>query len=155
MTICSHMICPFCSSATKIYNSRKTHQGTQTWRRHRCAGSGHVFTTKEKVEWTGQISITSDEQMVEYSRERLLLSLISASRNLGIVNRGINDLCDTIELELQQSGFFNKTNQPAARITEVTTEVLHRFDPNIAIQYVNNVYENKPPLELLSKLINN
>ncbi len=149
------MICPFCSSPTKIYNSRKTHQGTQTWRRHRCAASGHVFTTKEKVEWTGQISVTSYEQTEEYSRERLLLSLINASRNLGLLNKGINDLCDTIELELQKTNFFNKANQPAKKITEVTTEVLRRFDPNIAIQYVNNVYENKPPLELLSKLINN
>lgn len=153
MTICSHMICPFCESKTRIYNSRSTQSNTQTWRRHRCTACSRTFTTKERIDWTERIQISSKDVITPYSRERLLLSLIRASNNLVLPSGALTDLTDTIELELQNNEFFSDKLQEAELITQVSTTVIHRYDPNLALQYVNMVYRNKPPLKLLKRLI--
>lgn len=153
MTICSHMKCPFCKNKTKIYNSRSTQTQTQTWRRHKCLSCNSTFTTKERVDWTGRINITSGNEVSPYSRERLLLSLVRASNNLSLPSGALTDLTDTIELELQNSSFFNEPSQEAELITHVSTTIIYRYDPNLALQYVNNVYHNKPPIELLKTLV--
>lgn len=153
MTICSHMICPFCSSKTKIYNSRSTQSQTQTWRRHQCTACKRSFTTKERIDWTGRIKIKSSDETALYSRERLMLSLVRASNNLTLPTGALTDLTDTIELELQNGEFFTGDFQEAELITHVATTVLHRYDPNVALQYINMVYRNKPPLELIKRLL--
>ena len=153
MTTCSHMICPFCTGKTKIYNSRGTQSHTQTWRRHQCQTCSKAFTTKERVDWTGQVQVRSSEHTLPYSREQLLLSLARASTNLTLPAGTISDLTDTIELELQNNQFFSQGTQEADVITQISTTVIHRYDPNLALQYVNQVYSNKPPLELLKRLI--
>ena len=147
------MICPFCTNQTKIFNSRSTHSKTQTWRRHRCTDCKKTFTTKERIEWTGRIKISSSDRITDYSRERLLLSLVSASTHLDLPTGALTELTDTIELALQNEGFFTSDVQPAEHIIQVATTVLQRYDPNLALQYVNYVYRNNPPLELVRRLI--
>lgn len=153
MTICSHMICPFCDSTTKIYNSRSTHQKTQTWRRHRCSNCDRTFTTRERVDWTGKVNVVSAGSTSGYSRERLLLSLAKASNNLSVQPAMLAELCDSIEADLQKSGFFAQPKQESDLITQSATSVLHRYNPNYALQYVNIVYSNNPPLELIKRLV--
>lgn len=153
MTICSHMTCPFCSTKTKIYNSRSTHSKTQTWRRHRCSTCNGKFTTREKIDWSGSIAVITSDGTAEYSRERLLLSLAKASNGLPLPPEMLSELCDSIEHQLQSSGFFATTEQPASLIIEAATTVLHRYSPNFALQYVNVVYSNQPPLELVKRLV--
>lgn len=153
MTICSHMICPFCHSPTKIYNSRSTHQKSQTWRRHRCKQCGRTFTTRERIDWTGRVEVKSPDSTTGYSRERLLLSLAKASNNLSVQPAMLAELCDSVEGDLQKLGFFAKTKQESDLITQTAISVLHRYNPNYALQYVNIVYSNKPPLELIKRLV--
>lgn len=153
MTICSHMICPFCSGTTKIYNSRSTHQKTQTWRRHVCDNCQHTYTTRERVDWTGVTTVKSPSDASGYSKDRLLLSLAKASDNLHIKPAMLTELCDSIEAELQKTGFFNEAHQESDLITHAATTILHRYKPNLALQYINNVYRNNPPLELIKQLI--
>ncbi len=152
MTICSHMKCPFCANKTKIYNSRATQGKTQTWRRHQCLTCNQTFTTKERIDWTGKVRVQSTKGTQPYSRERLLLSIVRATTNQTFPSGAISDLTDTIELELQKNSFFVGKNQPAEIITHVSTTVIHRYNPNLALQYVNQVYRNKPPLELIKQL---
>lgn len=153
MTIYWHMICPFCSSKTNIYNSRGTHNNSQTWRRHRCKQCLRKFTTKERVDFDGIVNINSKEMQSPYSRDRLLLSLVRASNNLSLPSHSVSELCDTIETTLQQAGFFNSVLQDSNMITETTIRVLKRFNTNLALQYVNNVYRAQPPHELLKQLL--
>lgn len=148
------MICPFCTHNTKIYNSRSTHSKTQTWRRHRCITCSRTFTTRERIDWSGATTVSTPDGAAEYSRERLLLSLARASNKLSLPPPMLAELCDSVEQELQQAGFFAKTDQDGELITQSATLVLHRYDPNLALQYVNNVYSNKPPLELIKQLVN-
>lgn len=63
------------------------------------------------------------------------------------------ELCDSIEQELQHQGFFNKNQQEASIIIETSTSVLVRYDQNLALQYANQVYASKPPLDLVQRLI--
>ena len=153
MTICSHMICPFCKHQTKIYNSRSTQSKTQTWRRHQCKVCAKTFTTKERIDWTGAVVVHTTDGSSPYTRERLLLSIVRSSTNLSLPSGAITDLTDTIELELQTQGFFREKKQESEVITQHATTILHRYDPNMALQYVNQVYSNKPPLELIKQLV--
>lgn len=147
------MKCPFCSSKTRIYNSRPSHQGTQTWRRHVCTARKHTFTTREKIDWTGSTKVKTNSGTSPYSRERLLLSVAKAGEKLNLQPAMLAELCDSIEHELQHQGFFSKNEQEASVIIEASTSVLVRYDQNLVLQYVNQVYASKPPLELVQRLI--
>ncbi len=154
MTTCCHMICPFCTNVTKIYNSRSTHEASQTWRRHRCTACKRAFTTREQIDWNGTITITdTNGTNSNYSRERLLLSLLRATERLEEATSSPVDLCDTIELELQKSSFFSTPAQESRIIVEHALSVLHRYDPNAALQYLTNVYAGKPPVELIKRFV--
>lgn len=153
MTICSHMTCPFCTHDTKVYNSRDTHRSTQTWRRRQCVSCNKAFTTREKVDYNGIISIRTPVDEKPYSRERLFLSLVRASDKLELPADMLSELTDSIELELQQNHFFETSPRDATVIVSIATTILHRYDTNLALQYVNNVYSNKPPRELLGQLL--
>lgn len=146
------MICPFCSSPTKIYNSRKTHQGTQTWRRHRCKSCGNVFTTIEKPVLDGVINIIDEGVIESYSRERMLLSLIRVSDKMGLPTGTINELVSSIEDTLRIEGLFSKPTQEKSRISELILTVITRFNKNMALQYLNQIHNNKPPLEAIKKI---
>ena len=147
------MICPFCSGKTRIYNSRSTHSKTQTWRRHRCEVCKNAFTTKEKIEWTDAVSIYTGEDRSPYSRERLLLSINRASTNLSLPTGMISELTDSVELELQQNGYFGQKKPAKQTISETTITILGRYSPHLALQYINQIYANKPPLELIKSVI--
>lgn len=147
------MKCPFCTHKTKIYNTRSTHYNTQTWRRHRCLNCSSAFTTKEKIDWTGAVTVRTAESSTPYEKERILLSVARASEKITVPPSTIVELTDSIELALQKNNFFSEKVQSAQIITEVSLAVLHRFEPHLGIQYINNVYRNKPPLELIKKLL--
>lgn len=154
MTTYSHMRCPFCSSATKVYNSRSSHSSTQTWRRRKCLTCNRPFTTREKVDFNGTVTVLSHNEKKPYSRERLILSLVSASKNLDLPSEMLSELTDSIELTLNSQHFFESESQEAGMITTVAITVLSRYDKNLAIQYINNVYSHKPPLAILSSVLN-
>lgn len=147
------MICPFCQSGTKIYNSRATHGKTQTWRRHRCIQNNHTFTTRESIDLSGATTVESDTKKAPYNPERLLISLVRAANNLTLPDGTLYELATSIELQLQADGFFSSKNRPASLITTTATTVLARYSPNMALQYVNNVHRNNPPLEVIQALV--
>ena len=147
------MICPFCASKTKIYNSRSTHLATQTWRRLRCTQCKRTFTTKEKIDWSGTVKVTSANESALYTKDRLLLSISRAAQQLAIPPSAIIELTDSIELELQNTGFFEANAQDADLITSTAIVTLGRFNTHMALQYANNVYRNQPPLELIKQFI--
>lgn len=147
------MKCPFCQQETKVYNSRATHQETQTWRRRQCLECHKAFTTREKVDLNGTVKVHTPGETAPYSQERLLLSLVRASDKLALPPGMLTELADSVELELQNKGFFEHSPQEAALIIEATTAVFHRYDQNLALLYVTNVYKNKPPEEVVRRLL--
>jgi transcriptional regulator NrdR family protein len=146
------MICPFCSHKTRIYNSRSIQHATQTWRRHQCTSCHACFTTKERIDWTGSTTVVSSTEAAPYSRERLLLSICHAGQSLDLTPSAYADITDSVEQLLQKNRFFETESQEAGIITQTTTEVLARFNTHMALRYVNNVYNNNPPLALIQRL---
>lgn len=150
------MICPFCHQDTSVYNSRLTSQQQQVWRRRRCKACLRVFTTKERIDWTGAISVTSGDEgsdSAPYSRDRLQLSVATACKPMLIQYGSVSELCDAIEYKLQQEDFFSSASQPASIITTYATAVLRRYNPAFAVAYAQQVYRQNPPLELLQEIL--
>lgn len=147
------MLCPFCDHKTEIYNSRASHQQTQTWRRRRCRSCSRTFTTKERIDWNGSTEIRTDVATRPYSRDRLLTSLLIAAHDLELSPETISELTDSIEYELQKTGFFSQPLHASQLIVETATSVLSRFEPNVALLYINKVYRGRPPLELVKQLV--
>lgn len=149
------MICPFCASKTKIYNSRSTHQKTQTWRRHRCDSCNGVFTTREKIDFDNLVQIKDPitGNSLPYSRERLLLSVIRASDKLQLPLGMITELVDSIETLLRHEQFFSTKNPMKQQISRATLVILTRYNKNFALQYLNQIHENQPPLEEVEKIL--
>lgn len=147
------MKCPFCTSKTQVYNSRSSHQKTQTWRRRQCLVCKKAFTTRERVDFNAVVTIKNIDEASPYSRERLLLSVVRASDKLILPPGILTELVDSIEIELQQSGFFNRIEQSTETITQITTRVLQRYNKNLALLYVTAVYKNQPPGDLMRELL--
>lgn len=155
MTTCSHMVCPFCQHDTNVYNSRLTGQRQQVWRRRRCNTCHRTFTTKERIDWTSVVKVISqeDSEPIPYSRDRLQLSIARACPSVLKQYGSVGEICDIIEQELQQSGFFTTSPQDAATITGHATSILRRYNPSFAVTYVQHVYRQDPPLDLLQELL--
>ncbi len=152
MTIYSHMKCPFCYNKTEIYNSRASHKSTQTWRRRTCTSCNKGFTTREKIDWSGQITVREDKQVTPYSRDRLLLSVVRASEDAMLAPEMVIELVDSIEIALQ-SAFTAQAGIETTTITKTATAILSRHNTHVALRYVQHVYNNKPPLELVRQLM--
>ncbi len=147
------MLCPFCHSQTKIYNSRATHQQTQTWRRHRCITCYKTFTTREKIDLDGVVNVQDGPEIHPYSRERLLLSLVRASNKIPLPAGMMTELADAIEAHLRAEQFFTLTQQHKTRIADAALIILTRYDKNIALQYLNQMYDNQPPIEQINHIM--
>ena len=140
------MLCLYCNNKTKIYNSRPTHQNTQTWRRHKCMHCQNTFTTKEKIELSGILQVKDGLTLSSYSHDRLLVSIAVSSNQIALPAPMVSELTDSVEAKLCQIIANNI-------IAEITIEVLTAYNKNLAIQYVNKIYKNNPPQDIISIII--
>lgn len=124
------------------------------WRRRKCTSCHRTFTTREKIDFNGVVTVINKHTSTPYSREKLLLSLVQASHNLALSPEILSELTDSIEQELGSKHFFESKNNESSVITRAALAVLSRYNKNLALQYVNLVYDNNPPLELLQSLLN-
>jgi transcriptional repressor NrdR len=149
------MICPFCNNNTNVYNSRLTSQKQQVWRRRRCLSCNRTFSTKERIDWTGVVTVVSikSKSPCPYSRNRLHASIALACQPLLEQHGSVDELCDSIEKRLQQSGFFAKSPQPSEIIKSHTIDVLRAYNPIFAINYAQRIYRNNAPPDLLKDIL--
>lgn len=80
------------------------------------------------------------------------MSLLTAGSRLSITPGQLSDLCDNIELRLQRDGFFFKAKQPTGLLVTAILAILSRYDRHLALQFLNDVYNGKPPARLLRPL---
>jgi transcriptional repressor NrdR len=147
------MLCLYCNNKTKIYNSRPTHQNTQTWRRHKCMYCQNTFTTKEKVDLSGILQVKDGLTLSSYSHDRLLVSIAVSSNQIALPAPMVSELTDSVEAKLCQIIANNINTIEKNIIAEITIEVLTAYNKNLAIQYVNKIYKNNPPQDIISIII--
>jgi len=128
------MVCIYCSSPTTVSNSRLQKQSNQVWRRRSCAVCGNTFTTHEKVDLEGSISVRfSTKDIQPFSRDVLFISVYESCKHREDAIRDADGLTQTIISQLRpaiQDGALSRRE-----VAEVTLETLRRFDSAAATIY--------------------
>jgi len=127
------MVCVYCSSATKVTNSRLQKKANQVWRRRACTSCRAIFTTLEAVEATQALRFQHQKRSEPFSRETLLLSIYASLKHRKTAVTDATALTGTIVSKL-----YPMISNAALRREDVVhqaTEVLQRFDPVAATHY--------------------
>ncbi len=88
-----------------------------------------------------------------YSRARLQAAIIKACEGHQNALEAAGGLINVIEHNMAIKGYFSLPELPKKHIFDQTLLALSRFDPTVALRYLNNVYHNCPPLELVKALL--
>src|SRR5690625_2489352 len=99
------MKCSSCGyKSTKVLDSRPIEEGSSIRRRRECEQCGFRFTTFERVEALPLIVIKKDGVRQEYSREKLMRSLIRACEKRPVSLEQIENIALNVEKEIRNIG---------------------------------------------------
>lgn len=73
------MVCIYCNGPTHVTNSRLNRKSNETWRRRLCSACGNIFSTYEAVDYAKTWRVVQSNGLVEFERDKLLLSLYKAN----------------------------------------------------------------------------
>lgn len=128
------MVCLYCSSSTRVANSRSQRAGTQTWRRRVCVRCKAIFTTRELPDLEHAIRVRGhNNALSSFSRDKLLLSIHASLTHRVSSIADASGLCDTIIEEILQTA--NRGLLEASSIIRVSIQVLARFDQAATTHY--------------------
>jgi transcriptional repressor NrdR len=69
------MNCPYCNLDSKVTNSRLQKRSNSVWRRRNCTKCGAIWTTIESMKGSVTFKVKSNEDLVDFRPEILLISL--------------------------------------------------------------------------------
>ncbi len=99
------MYCPFCQqNDSRVLESRLSEENTSIRRRRECESCKKRFTTYERIESIQILVIKSSGDREPYTREKLLTGILTACRKTSVSAAQIEELIDSLELELQILG---------------------------------------------------
>ncbi|MBP9706339.1 MAG: transcriptional repressor NrdR [Oligoflexales bacterium] len=99
------MNCPKCDhEATKVLESRLSHEGASVRRRRECLKCQHRFTTYEKEEAFVFQIMKRDSSTVPYDRTKAYKSIQIACRKRPVSLYEIEDLLNKVERKIQEDG---------------------------------------------------
>jgi transcriptional repressor NrdR len=128
------MVCIYCSSSTRVTNSRPQKRLMQVWRRRGCTNCGAIFTTNEAVDLSTSIVVRLvGGAVAPFSRDKLFVSILRAVGHRTQPLEDANALTATIIAKL-----LHATSGAAlapADITRTAAETLKRFDTAACVQY--------------------
>jgi transcriptional repressor NrdR len=127
------MVCVYCSSETKVVNSRHQKKANQVWRRRECQSCGAVFTTLEGVDATQALRFQNAKHSEPFSRDKLLLSVYDSLRHRKTATEDATALTGTIMTGLY--AFIQNATIQRDAVVEITATVLERFDKAAATSY--------------------
>lgn len=144
------MLCPYCNfEDSKVIESRATAEKSSIRRRRECEKCQARFTTYEKVEISPFIVVKKNGNREEYSREKLLASILNAVKNSDSDINAYEEMTDNIEQEL-----FKATRREitSANIGEKTIEFLKPVNKLAYIRYKSIFKEYKTIDQLAREL---
>ena len=127
------MVCIYCSSETRVVNSRHQKRTNKVWRRRTCLNCGTTFTSLEGVDLRGSITVRHMKQLQPFERDKLFLSVHDSLKHRKTAQSDSTGLTDTIISLLyphMRHAIVEKTD-----IIEITLKVLKRFDKVAATHY--------------------
>lgn len=98
------MKCPFCKcESSKVLDSRSSEESNAIRRRRECLGCGKRFTTYETIESTPILVIKKNGSRQPFDAMKIKSGLIKACEKRPVSLNQIEEICLSIEKELQNS----------------------------------------------------
>lgn len=129
------MLCPYCENeSSRVLESRTTAEKSCIRRRRECEKCQQRFTTYEKIEFTPLYVLKRNGTREEYSREKLINSIIRAANKCPINIESILQVTDKIELELSICG---KRDVQSSMLGEKILEKIKSLNEIAYIRYLS------------------
>lgn len=128
------MVCIYCGSQTSVANSRHKRRTNQIWRRRACGNCQAVFTTQETPALEQSVSVKGKKGRLEpFERDKLYLSIVTACGHRKHASKDATGLTATVISKLLPH--IKQATLEKAAITDVTLQVLIRFDKPASVTY--------------------
>jgi transcriptional repressor NrdR len=125
------MKCQFCGSEnSKVLDSRANQETNSIRRRRECLGCGKRFTTYETIESTPILVIKKDGSRQPFDIMKLKKGIIKACEKRPVSLNQIDELCSSIEKEIQNSLMQEVTS------TEIGEKVMDKLKKLDEVSYV-------------------
>ena len=133
------MRCPFCGhNDTQVKDSRPAEENAAIRRRRACPECGSRFTTFERVQLRELAVLKSGGQRVPFDRDKLLRSILIATRRRPVEPERIDRVVNGIQRRLESSG---ENEIATARIGEMVMDALNGLDQVAYVRFAS-VYRN-------------
>ena len=142
------MRCPFCGNTEdRVVDSRESREGDVIRRRRECVACERRFTSYEKIEQLPFQVVKRDQRREEYDREKLMRGLHVACRKRPISEAQLQQVADSIEAAMQESGEREISSQ---QIGTMVMERLRDLDPVAYVRFAS-VYRRFEDVEAFVK----
>ena len=129
------MKCLFCGNdEDKVVDSRVIEDGACIKRRRECLKCGRRFTTFEIVETTPILVIKNNQTREPFNKEKIKSGLIKACEKRPVSMAQINEICDSIEKEIQN---LLKSEIESKKIGELVMDRLQKLDEIAYIRFAS------------------
>lgn len=133
------MKCPFCQNTeSKVLDSRSADEFNSIRRRRECLACGKRFTTYETVEYAPILVIKTNGTRQPFNIEKIKRGLIKACEKRPVGLAQIEEICQEIEKDLQNS---LRQEVPSQEIGEMVMQKLKNLDKVAYVRFAS-VYRN-------------
>lgn len=131
------MVCIYCSSDTKVINSRYKARNLLVWRRRVCTHCKAAATTYESYDLSTALVVKKRSGALQaFHRDKLLISIFKSIEHKKKASTDAGHLTQTVIQNLLKSaniGSFISTSD----ISRMTSLVLKRYDAASSIRYLS------------------
>lgn len=129
------MRCPFCGNTEdRVVDSRESREADVIRRRRECVQCGRRFTSYEKIERMPFQVVKRDQRREPYDREKLMRGLQVACRKRPVPQGELEQIADSIEAAMQESGEREISSQQLGRLV---MERLKDLDPVAYVRFAS------------------
>ncbi len=145
------MICPFCKAdRDRVIDSRSSEGGRVIRRRRQCLDCGKRFTTYERIEETGRLTvIKKDGSRVAFSRDNIMRGIVSACGKRPIPEDDKVAVVDEVEDVIHRT--YDREVESRA-IGELVAEKLRDLDEIAYVRFASEYYEFRNVGDLMRQL---
>lgn len=127
------MVCIYCHSSTRVYNSRHQLKYNNIWRRRKCRRCGGIFTTIEQVDDNSLVIKTKDNLLHPFSSDELFLRIYDSCRHRKNAVTDARALTNTILGKIRTQIRHSVVLEDS--LFDITAKILKRFDSTAYIYY--------------------
>lgn len=143
------MICPICSSESKVVDSRPSAAGDSIRRRRECLGCKKRFTTYETFETIPIMVVKKDKSRESFDRNKILMSIMRACDKRQVTREQMDAIASEIEFSVQNT-LQNEISTSA--IGEMVMQKLKAIDEVAYIRFASVYRQFKDVTDFMDEL---